>query len=395
LAANLQIKVFPEQLNKGNKSRVFVVYRRHPVKNLDLTHLIKYPNKKPRFVRVNYKRLYGLFLDVSLFSAKKKFVIFIGVILCFTARSQFVIDSSYIAGFKKTNDVEVYTGVTKTSFRFRKFTNDNYISQHKLFANTSAYAGVTIDYNWLSLSYSRNIPNTSVAKQSTSIKAFGIHLRKTHEKFLFEVGTDKYKGLILKINRRHGEYEYYDDINYRSYFTRVTYVFNAERFSTNAARSFSLRQIKSAGSFMISLSPLLQRFTLKNGFNEYEPNDSAFLSEISKKPSSLSLIVNGGYTYNFVFDEGEWSINPGLIIGPSIQKNLFPEHGQSLKLIANYELSLNGGYNGEHYYFHVNASYSNRSSNLMNSKMSVNERGISLTIGYRMGKLKKKIVGLL
>ena len=40
----------------------------------------------------------------------------------------------------------------------------------------------------------------------------GIHLRKTHEKFLFEAGTDKYRGLILQVNRRQREYEYYDDI---------------------------------------------------------------------------------------------------------------------------------------------------------------------------------------
>ncbi len=319
----------------------------------------------------------------------------VAFIASFTARSQFVIDSSYIKSFEKSNDVEIYTGVTKTSFRFRKFTNDNYISQHKLFANTSAYAGVTIDYNWLSLSYSKNIPNTSVAKQSTSIRAFGIHLRKTHEKFLFEIGTDKYKGLILLINRRQGEYEYYDDINYRRYFTRITYVFNAERFSTKAARSFSLLQAKSAGTFMVSISPFFQRFTLKGGFNEYEKNDSVFLTEISKKPSSLNLIINGGYTYNFVFNEGEWSINPGVFVGPAIQKNLYPEEGQSLKLIANYQLTLNGGYNGKQYYFHVNANYNRMSSNLMRSKMSTNERGVSLTIGYRMGKLKNKIFGVL
>lgn len=343
---------------------------------------MKYPYKKPCFVPECFISIRILFFIVAFIAS-------------FTARSQFVIDSSYIKSFEKSNDVEIYTGVSKTSFRFRKFTNDNYISQHKLFANTSAYAGVTIDYNWLSLSYSKNIPNTSVAKQSTSIRAFGIHLRKTHEKFLFEIGTDKYKGLILLINRRQGEYEYYDDINYRRYFTRITYVFNAERFSTKAARSFSLLQAKSAGTFMVSISPFFQRFTLKGGFNEYEKNDSAFLTEISKKPSSLNLIINGGYTYNFVFNEGEWSINPGVFVGPAIQKNLYPEEGQSLKLIANYQLTLNGGYNGKQYYFHVNANYNRMSSNLMRSKMSTNERGVSLTIGYRMGKLKNKIFGVL
>jgi hypothetical protein len=323
-------------------------------------------------------------------------ILFIACIIWgYSAKAQFVIDSSYIKKFDKENDVEVYTGLTKTSFRFRNFANDNFINQHKLFANTSTYTGFTIDYNWLSIDFSRNIPNTSVAKQNTSIKTLGIHLRKTHNNFLFEAGTDKYRGLILQVNRQQREYEYYDNINYRSYFTRISYIFNAEKFSLNAARSYSVLQAKSAGSFMAIVSPFFQRFTLKGGFNEYEESDSAFLFEISKKPSSVNLLVSGGYTYNFIFNDGEWSINPGIFIGPAIEKNIYPKEGQSLKLIANYQLVLNGGYNGQNFYFHVNAVYNNNTYHFMNSKMSIHNRGVSLTCGCRMGKLKNKIFGVL
>ena len=318
----------------------------------------------------------------------------VGMISFCSGNAQFVLDSSYIKRFEKENDVEVYTGVTKTSFRFRELANDNFVSQHKLFANTSAYTGFTIDYNWLSIGFSKNIPNTSVAKQSTSIKAVSLHLRKTHEKFLFEAGTDKYRGLILQVNKRQGEYAYYDDLNYRSYFTRITYIFNAERFSLNAARNYSLLQAKSAGSFMAIVSPFFQRFTLKGGSTQFEESDSVFLTAISKKPTSVNLLVSGGYTYNFVFN-GAWSINPGVFMGPAVQKNLKPKEGQSLKLIANYQLVLNGGYNGPHFYFHVNAVYNNNTYHFMNSKMSIHNRGVSLTCGYRMGKLKNKIFGVL
>ncbi|HET6768335.1 MAG TPA: DUF4421 family protein [Chitinophagaceae bacterium] len=328
-----------------------------------------------------------------LFSYPLFFIV--GITSFCPATAQFAIDSSYIKRFEKENDVEVYTGLTKTSFRFRQFANDNFISQHKLFANTSAYTGFTLDYNWLSIGFSKNIPNTSVAKQSTSIKAVSIHLRKSHEKFLFEAGTDKYRGLILQVSRRQGEYKYYDDLNYRSYFTRITYIFNAERFSLNAARNYSLLQAKSAGSFMAIVSPFFQRFTLKGGSGEFEESDSVFLSEINKKPSSINLLVSGGYTYNFIFNDGDWSINPGIFMGPAVRKNLEPKEGQSLKLIANYQLVLNGGYNGQHFYFHVNAVYNNNTYHLMNSKMSIRNREISLTCGYRMGKLKNKILGVL
>jgi hypothetical protein len=197
------------------------------------------------------------------------------------------------------------------------------------------------------------------------------------------------------VDRRQRDYAYYDDINYRSYFTRVTYIFNAEKFSLNAARSYSVLQAKSAGSFMVSMSPFFQRFTLKGGFNEYEPSDSVFLSEINKKPASVNLLVNCGYTYNFVFDGGEWSINPGLFMGPAIEKNIYPKEGASLKFIANYQLVLNGGYNGQNFYFHVNAIYNNNNYHFMNSKMSIHNRGVSLTCGYRIGRLKEKIFGVL
>jgi hypothetical protein len=79
--------------------------------------------------------------------------------------------------------VEVYTGQQKLLL-VSGILSIMILSQYKLFANTSAYTGFTIDYNWLSLDFSKNIPNTSVAKQSTSIKAFGIHLHKTHNNFI-------------------------------------------------------------------------------------------------------------------------------------------------------------------------------------------------------------------
>ena len=344
------------------------LYREHPVSSSNGSKLLLLP--------------YFIFFFACLFS------------ICHVS-AQFMIDSSYIKKFEKENDIEGYTGATKTSFNFKHFANDDFISQYKLFANTSAYTGFTIDYNWLSLDFSKNIPNTSVAKQSTSIKAFGIHFHKTHDHFLFEAGTNKYSGLILQINRRNREFEYYDNINYRSYFTRITYIFNAEKFSLKAARNFSLLQAKSAGSFMATVSPFFQRFTLKGGFNEYDRSDSAFLSEISKKPSSVNLLISGGYTYNFIFNDGKWSINPGIFAGPAIEKNSYPKDGHSLKLIANYQLVLNGGYNGQNYYFHVNAIYNNVINHFMNSEMSIQNRGVSLTVGYRMGKFKNKIFGVL
>jgi hypothetical protein len=50
------------------------------------------------------------------------------------------------------------------------------------------------------------------------------------------------------------------------------------------------------------------------------------------------------------------------------------------------------GYNGQNYYFHVNAIYNNVINHFMNSEMSIQNRGVSLTVGYRFRSLKNKIV---
>ena len=327
------------------------------------------------------------FIRFTLFASSLIFV--------FPLNAQFVIDSTYIKRFEKENDVEVYTGVKKALFRFRDFAEDDYISQHKLSANTSAYAGFTIDYNWLSLDFSRNIPNTAVSNQTTSIKVLGVHFRRQHNNFLFEAGTHKYKGLILEVNRRQRDFHYYDKINYRCYYTSVTYILNAERFSLRAAKNYSLLQAKSAGSFMATISPVLQRFTLKDSFDEYEKQDSAFLYQMSRKPASLNVLIRAGYTYNFIFEGGKWSINPGLFAGPALEKRAYPDKGHKFKFIANYQAILNCGYNSPGFYFHLNAFYNSVVSHMINSKMSIKQRGASFTIGYRIGKLKNKILGVL
>ena len=94
-------------------------------------------------------------------------------------------------------------------------------------------------------------------------------------------------------------------------------------------------------------------------------------------------------------ESGKWSINPGLFAGPSLEKKAYPNKGHSFKFIANYQVVLNCGYNSPSFYFHLNAIYNSVVSHMINSKMSINQRGASFTVGYRVGKFKNKILGVL
>lgn len=305
-------------------------------------------------------------------------------------------DSTYIRSFLKSNDVEVYTGFYNRSFRFRHFTNDASLSQHKLLANTSAYIGFTFDYNWLSIDYAANIPNTSISNQAPTIRALGFHLRKVNHHLWFEAGTENYKGLVLPVNRRTGDFDYLSNVNYRSYTGEITYIFNPNRFSMPAVLSYSYLQAKSAGSPLLSLAPSWQRFSLSGlpGMT-IEKTDSAFINLVSRKPTILSLLLNAGYTYSFVLDEGKWNISPLVWAGAGLQQQIQGRNSEGIKQVLSYSAQLNGGYNSAKFYIYLSGSYKKTSAHLSNAGWMSSHVDLSLTAGYRIGKLKRKILGLL
>ena len=306
------------------------------------------------------------------------------------------VDSSYIQSFSKKNDIEVYSGFTNTVFHFRHLSNDNSFSHHKLIANTRASMGFTFDYKWLSIDYSKSLSGTAIDNRATSIKALGLHFRTRKNNYLIEAGTQKFKGLVLPLKLRQREFENYNNINYRSYSARVIYIFNANKFSLKAAESYSALQLKSAGSFMFGASSLYQRFKLKSDLiGSYEQSDSLFLNAVRKNPKTFNILYNAGYTYNFVFDRGKWSVNPGFFAGAGWQKSISGEEQKHFKGISDFQIYLNAGHNGNLFYYYIRAKYNRLFNHLVSSDMSTRNDALSLTLGYRIGTLKYKIFGLL
>ena len=100
----------------------------------------------------------------------------VGLLSICHVSAQFMIDSDYIKKFEKENDVEVYTGATKTSFNFRHFANDDFLSQYKLFANTSAYTGLQLTTTGYHLIFQRTFPTLQLPDKI---------LRSKHLVFIF------------------------------------------------------------------------------------------------------------------------------------------------------------------------------------------------------------------
>jgi hypothetical protein len=183
-------------------------------------------------------------------------------------------------------------------------------------------------------------------------------------------------------------------VNYLGAMARVTYVVNAKQFSLSAALNYANQQVKSAGSLLFNLTPSWQQFHLTGPRDtDVQPADSAFVRVVSGQPSVISLVANGGYTYNFIFGKGHWNINPFAWGGMGAQRET--NVNEHIRPVLTYRFQLNAGYNSDRYYMYLNASYERSIGHLANSRWIKNSGDIYFTAGYRIGKLKKKLLGIL
>ena len=110
-----------------------------------------------------------------------------------------------------------------------------------------------------------------------------------------------------------------------------------------------------------------------------------------------ALLGRIGYTYNFVFNDGAWSINPSVLGGigaetPLSNSRIF-EH--TLGLVNSYQGRLNGGYNGDKFFIYLNIILDKTSYHLDDTQMNTINNYYSFNIGWRFMGLKRKMLGLL
>jgi hypothetical protein len=327
----------------------------------------------------------------------KYFPVFIILLLlvqnCLAQQGQ---DSNYIRPFTKSNDLEWYTGRYNTVFNFKPNNNDSYLRHHNLKANTSAYIGMHIDYKWLAVDVSTSLPRTFVDNNIKGRKAHSLQLSKTGSKLRIEGLYEKYNALVIPLSRRHQEYQVFNNFGYSNYSAQLTYIFNSNRFSLPAAINYGERQVKSAGSFLFNFNPTIHQFAQNNNPGlKLTPSDSLLNHAISNHSGWMNTFFNGGYTHNFVWNKGRWSLNPWIMGGLGVQKELADETKNSGKLTYNFRGMISSGYNGTLFYIYLNTLYNKTESRLPASKLTVRNSDTYLTMGYRFGNSPHKIMGLL
>lgn len=299
-------------------------------------------------------------------------------------------DSNYIQTYSRNNVAEIYPGIYKTSFYFSN--RGDRKNNFKLAANSSGFVGLYLGYKWFSLKYAWAIPGTELAKniklQSTS---FGISFGR--RKWSFRPFYNSYEGLLIPEKPGGREYRAFRDIEFSDAGADLYYFFNTARFSFKAANSFSEKQLKSTGSWFLKLTPMWQKIDWQEP-SRLVITDSTTYDLLSYDPEWFSLVARIGYSYNFCFLRGKWSVAPAIVIGGGALRELNTGINH-LQLVTDLQTWIRTGFNSQKYYCYLNVRWGTLQTNLFIKNLRQENSNISITGGYRFGSLKKRIMGIL
>ncbi len=301
-----------------------------------------------------------------------------------------VADSNYIASFPKANTIEFNTGISAASLNFKDAGERQ--NDFRMVANSSAYTGFFLNYKWLSLSYSVAIPGTRRAKDiKLKYTSFAFNFSKGRLKFHPFYGS--YNGLLVPRNKRSEGFEEFRNIQYTNAGLDVYYFTNTRRFSPGAANAFSQLQKKSAGSLFFMATPIWQKINWKDPSREYI-RDSGTYTLLSGDPQWVSFILRAGYTYNFSFNGGKWSLVPSLLFGAGALREINTDK-KDLQFVSDIQGSVNLGYNSDTYYIYGRAWWDDLQTNFLIKHMHRVNSNFSITAGYRFASFKKKFAHIL
>ncbi len=298
-------------------------------------------------------------------------------------------DTTYILPVIKKNVAEINSGAYSTNFDFTK--KGDRKDDYQLVANSSAYMGAFLNYKWISLNYSTNIPGT-LLDRNVKLQYTSFRFRFGSQRMIFNPFYESYNGLLIPKVHSNG-FETFRGIQFTKTGFDYYYFTNTNRFSFKAAHGFSQLQLKSAGAFFLMITPKWQRIKWETPTPGLI-SDSSTYELLSSSPEWLSMIARAGYSYNFVIEKGKWIISPVLLIGGGGLKEI-NTNNKKLKAITDVQTWLHAGYNGPNYYIYVKGTWGNLQTNLFIKNMNQVNTDFSVTAGYRFQNLKRKIMGLL
>lgn len=297
-------------------------------------------------------------------------------------------DKTYIQEFHELNSIMPFISRNNMSFTLRNKNAKSVRIVHK--PNTSFSIGAEVANRNNRFSMSVNLPNSDIDKYGNSRIthiSYGTKMRR----ILMNIYYLKYKGLYLDHPERYYSgwkkdmpYPLKEDL-------RVTILgFNAtvamsNNFSFKAAFQQSERQLKSAGSIMITVSDRLLHFRNESDSSIIPFNEINLFPELKniQRGTFNTVGVQPGYGYTYVWND--FYIAPVLFLGGGLQfqNYLTTKHNIGLKLTPLVNFKNSTGYYYQNYYARFVYAFEMNRAKFKSSTLSTNFHSFEICAGFR------------
>ncbi|MGZ3851830.1 MAG: DUF4421 family protein [Flavisolibacter sp.] len=306
-------------------------------------------------------------------------------------------DSSYVKRYKRENDIETYSDWRSYRLRFLS-TGHAARKDFSLVSNSMLYTGVNLDYKWLSIGYGFNVPGTERDRSGAHRDLF-LQLNDIDHLVIWQAYFKKYNGLLEPLYTSNdpdhftimnNHFNKYTGVHLYDAGVSILYPLNHKTFSYNAAQYLNRRQLRSAGSVLLSFNPFYHKVTVSDSLSQV--SDKRAVRFLTSSPQWFTGAFSLGYAYNFI-GYGKWSVSPEFDMGYGVSRFLKP----SLQWhnAVQYNAVVTVGYSSPLFYSYLTGYYHNFKNNFAQEGASELNSGFSITCGYRVGNLKKKILHLL
>lgn len=248
----------------------------------------------------------------------------------------------------------------------------------------------SFDYKFLGLTYSfspdfiseDNDKNADTRTLDLSFKFF------YSDRWRQEVIFKKITGFVLQNPDNLTSIAVFNDLQINTFGGKTFFITNPN-FSYRAYESQTERQIKSAGSFIPSISYYFNNVITNN------PNNSDITLQ---NINSWDVLIQAGYMYNLVIDKKWFStigVHPGIGINSSTnyyfnsQDNSEIKSNNPVAYNYNFDFNFSLGYNHKNLFSGLKANYKNfQYDDTLKTEVLSTNFNVGIYVGYRFGEIK-------
>ena len=310
------------------------------------------------------------------------FLMVSGYFSCFGQIFKTEMDTTYIRLYPNTIKVKAIFLDRYFDFRLKEKGYDPVV---KLAARELSHFGIGLTVWNLNLDLASLIPNPLEKKQLGEEEGFDLQLSLYTRRWNFDAAVERIRNFTLKnaeiLENFEDERSTLNSLDVRRVIVGSTYIFNPEKFSFRSSFIQVDRQLKSAGSPVLSFDYTYLSIESDSLFTPSSISEGT-LEPVATKVHKFAL--QPGYSYNFIYKA--WYVNTTVAGGFDVQRMWYDIDNlpdTQIKVQPQFDLQGGIGYNSDTFSAGFLIFYQLGRTRLSDLIMKINRGSIRIFAAYR------------